>query len=181
MLFVCIFFWNAKMQSINHVPSHISYSKRPIFTQIYFLPKYVKIFTQIYRQHLRHFKRVFLCWCCILWWSWFRWTFVLPWDMLVMSELLVLISKHLKGQLDPPVGNGHVFGSKVVRWISLLETSRFWIKGGQLDLLVGNVTSFGWEENLSLFTPPETFLICSFKNTDLFVKKKYISLALISC
>ena len=37
--------------------------------------------------------------------------------MLVMSELLVLISKHLKGQLDPPVGNGHVFGSKVVSWV----------------------------------------------------------------
>ena len=29
-------------------------------------------------------------------------------------------SKHLKGQLDPPVGNGHVFGSKQVSWILLL-------------------------------------------------------------
>ena len=27
----------------------------------------------------------------------------------------------------------------------------------------------------SLFTPPESFLICSFKNTDLFVKKIYFS------
>ena len=37
MLFVCIFFWNAKMQSINHVPSHISYSNRPIFYTDIFL------------------------------------------------------------------------------------------------------------------------------------------------
>ena len=39
-------------------------------------------------------------------------------------------SKHLKGQLDPPVGNGNVF----------------WIKGGQLDPPVGNVTFFGSKE-----------------------------------
>ena len=25
-------------------------------------------------------------------------------------------SKHLKGQLDPPVGNGHIFGPKEVSW-----------------------------------------------------------------
>ena len=37
-----------------------------------------------------------------------------------------LKSKHLKGQLDPPVGIGHIF----------------WIKGGQLDVPVGNVTFF---------------------------------------
>ena len=39
-------------------------------------------------------------------------------------------SKHLKGQLDPPVGNGNVF----------------WIKGGQLASPVGNVTFFGSKE-----------------------------------
>ena len=36
-------------------------------------------------------------------------------------------SKHLKGQLDPPVGNGNVF----------------WTKGGQLDPPVSDVTFFG--------------------------------------
>ena len=35
------------------------------------------------------------------------------------------ISKHLKGQLDPPVSDGHIFGSKVVSWISLLVTVTF--------------------------------------------------------
>ena len=35
-------------------------------------------------------------------------------------------SKHLKGQLDPPVGNGNVF----------------WTKGGQLDPPVGNGNVF---------------------------------------
>ena len=39
-------------------------------------------------------------------------------------------SKHQKGQLDPPVGNGNVF----------------WIKGGQLASPVGNVTFFGSKE-----------------------------------
>ena len=39
-------------------------------------------------------------------------------------------SKHLKSHLDPPVGDGHVF----------------WIKGGQLDLPVGDVTFFGSKE-----------------------------------
>ena len=34
-------------------------------------------------------------------------------------------SKHLKRQLDPPVNNGHVFGSKVVSWIFLLVTVMF--------------------------------------------------------
>ena len=29
-------------------------------------------------------------------------------------------SQHLKGQLDPSVGNGHVFASKEVSWILLL-------------------------------------------------------------
>ena len=45
-----------------------------------------------------------------------------------------ITSKHLKGQLDPPVGDGHVF----------------WTKGGQLDpllvmvtFLVSDVTFFG--------------------------------------
>ena len=42
----------------------------------------------------------------------------------------IKISKHLKGQLDPPVGNGNVF----------------WIKGGQLASPVGNVTFFGSKE-----------------------------------
>ena len=32
----------------------------------------------------------------------------------------------------------------------------------------------GWEGNLSLYTTLESLLICSFKNTDLFVKKLYI-------
>ena len=41
-----------------------------------------------------------------------------------------LQSKHLKGQLDPPVGNGHVF----------------WTKGGQLDPPVSDVTFFGPKE-----------------------------------
>ena len=44
------------------------------------------------------------------------------------------------GQLDPPVGNGHIFGSKVVSWISLLVTSHFLDQGGRLDLPVGDVT-----------------------------------------
>ena len=34
-------------------------------------------------------------------------------------------SKHLKGQLDPPVGNGNVFAPKEVSWISLLVRSHF--------------------------------------------------------
>ena len=39
-------------------------------------------------------------------------------------------SKHVKGQLDPPVGNGQVFCDK----------------GGQLDLPAGNVTFFASKE-----------------------------------
>ena len=39
----------------------------------------------------------------------------------------VIQSKYLKGQLDPPVSNGHVF----------------WTKGGQLDRGVSDVTFFG--------------------------------------
>ena len=34
-------------------------------------------------------------------------------------------SKHLKGQLDPPVSDGQVFGSKVVSWTPLLVTVTF--------------------------------------------------------
>ena len=56
------------------------------------------------------------------------------------------ISKHLKGQLDPPVGNGHIFAPKEVSWISLLVTSRFCTKGGQLDLPVGNGNVFAPKE-----------------------------------
>ena len=52
-----------------------------------------------------------------------------------MISYNILQSKHLKGQ-DPPVSDGHVFGSKEVSWIPLLVTSRFWIKGGQLDPLL---------------------------------------------
>ena len=43
------------------------------------------------------------------------------------------ISKHLKGHLDPPVGNGHVF----------------WTKGGQLDPPVG------WEHHKSVSWPDD--------------------------
>ena len=78
-----------------------------------------------------------------------------------------MISKHLKGQLDPPVGNGHVFGPKEVSWTPLSVTSRFldqwrsvgppvgngrvfWTKGGQLDPPVGSGHIFAplfWLEN----------------------------------
>ena len=33
--------------------------------------------------------------------------------------LCVEVSKHLKGQLDPPVSNGHVFAPKEVSWTPL--------------------------------------------------------------
>ena len=62
-----------------------------------------------------------------------------------MISYNILQSKHLKGQ-DPPVSDGHVFGSKEVSWIPLLVTSRFWIKGGQLDPPVGDVTFFRSKE-----------------------------------
>ena len=57
-----------------------------------------------------------------------------------------------RGQLDPPVGEIPFFGSKEVRWISLLVTSRFWIKGGQLDPPVGDVTFF-WIKGSQLDPP----------------------------
>ena len=44
---------------------------------------------------------------------------------------------YLKGQLDPPVSNSHAFAPMEVSWISLLVTSRFCTKGGQLDPPVG--------------------------------------------
>ena len=63
--------------------------------------------------------------------------------------------QHLKGQLDPPVGDvtfldqsrsvgppcwlREVFGSMQVGWIPMLVTGCFWIKAGQLDPLAGNV------------------------------------------
>ena len=72
-------------------------------------------------------------------------------------------SKHLKGQLDPPVGNCHVFGSKVVSWISLLVMSRFWIKGGQLDPPVGNVTFFGSKEVSWISLLVSMVFQCSFR------------------
>ena len=46
------------------------------------------------------------------------------------------IPKHLKGQLDPPVSNGHVFGPKEVSWTRLLVTVTF------LDQLL--IMVFGW-------------------------------------
>ena len=44
----------------------------------------------------------------------------------ILTAVTGRISKHLKGQLDPPVGNGNVFC----------------IKGGQLDPPVGNGNIF---------------------------------------
>ena len=44
-------------------------------------------------------------------------------DTIMMLDIIkreYTISKHLKGQLDPPVGNSHVFAPKDVSWISLL-------------------------------------------------------------
>ena len=47
-------------------------------------------------------------------------------------------SKRLKGQLDPPVSDVTFFGSKEVSWIPLSLMLRFWIKGGQLVLVVAD-------------------------------------------
>ena len=52
-------------------------------------------------------------------------------------------SKHLKGQLDPRVGDGHVFCIKGVQLDPRVGDGHvFWTKGGQLDLPVGDVTFF---------------------------------------
>ena len=53
-----------------------------------------------------------------------------PHPLAGMVLRLKVQSKHLKSQLDPPVGDGHVF----------------WIKGGQWDLPVGDVTFSGSKE-----------------------------------
>ena len=57
------------------------------------------------------------------------------------------ISKHLKGQLDPPVGNDNVFGPKEVSWIPLLVTATFFgpKEVSWIPLLV-TVTFFGPKE-----------------------------------
>ena len=57
----------------------------------------------------------------------------------VHASVLILASKHLKGQLDPPVCDVTFFGSKEVSWIPLSVTWRFWIIEGQLDPPVGDV------------------------------------------
>ena len=49
-------------------------------------------------------------------------------------------SKHLKGQLDPPVGNGHVFWTKGGQLDPpVREVIFFWTNEGQLDAPVGDV------------------------------------------
>ena len=58
-------------------------------------------------------------------------------------QSLAWTSKHLKGQLDPPVGNGNVFYTKGGQLDPPVGNGHvFCIKGGHLDLPVGNVTFF---------------------------------------
>ena len=53
-------------------------------------------------------------------------------------------SKHLKGQLDPPVSNGHIFCTKGGQLDPPVSNGHlFWTKGGQLDRGVSDVTFFG--------------------------------------
>ena len=63
------------------------------------------------------------------------------------SGWLRTISKHLKGQLDPSVGNGHVFCTKGGQLNIPVGNGHFFCtKGGQLDPPVGNGHFFAPKE-----------------------------------
>ena len=63
------------------------------------------------------------------------------------NHIIQLKSKHLKGQLDPHVGNGHVFWTKGGQLDPPVGNGRvFWTKGGQFDRGVSDVTFFGPKE-----------------------------------
>ena len=63
------------------------------------------------------------------------------------------LSKHLRGQLDPPVGNGHVFWTKEGQLDPPVGNGHvFWTKGGHLDPPVGNLHVF-WTKGGQLDPP----------------------------